>query len=100
MATKIPHVPQRGNTYHFRIAIPKDLRGHSELPSGSHIQKSLGTSDVGVEKREATKIADEWKIRFDALSVSDTVMRLWRRYVRVRATFLGLSNDMTTEKVT
>ena len=73
MTAKIPYVLKRGNTYHFRIAIPKDLRGHSELPTGTHVQKSLGTSDLGEAKREALKLADEWKIRFGALSVSDTV---------------------------
>ncbi len=48
MTEKIPYVIQRGNTYHFRITIPKSLQGHDELPKGSHIQKSWGTSDVGV----------------------------------------------------
>ena len=64
---------QRGNTYHFRIAIPKNLRGHNELPAGTHVQKSLGTSDLGEAKRESLKLANEWRIRFDALSVGNSV---------------------------
>jgi hypothetical protein len=38
MAVKIPYVVKRGNIYHFRIAIPKQLQAPRDLPTGTHRQ--------------------------------------------------------------
>ena len=33
MAVKIPYVVKRGNIYHFRIAIPKQVQAPRDLPT-------------------------------------------------------------------
>lgn len=67
MTEKIQYVIKRGKTYSFRMSIPKDLIGHEGLPKGIHVQKSLGTANIGIAKEEALKLAGEWQAIFDRI---------------------------------